>query len=131
MVQDFDNVASQLLPIIRGKVCRSTSYNQSRVGVPELLEFVELIYSFRKWTINRCWWSAIGWRKCFWRWRDLWDFFCKKPIELYHQKNIEYILYLKDASSTAIYGSRGANGVIVIQLKKGNLRTTVNVQYFI
>jgi iron complex outermembrane receptor protein len=29
---------------------------------------------------------------------------------------------LKDASSTAIYGSRGANGVIVITTKKGKSR---------
>lgn len=34
--------------------------------------------------------------------------------------NIESITILKDASSTAIYGARGANGVIVIQTKGGN-----------
>lgn len=33
--------------------------------------------------------------------------------------DIESITVLKDASSTAIYGSRGANGVIVVQTKKG------------
>lgn len=33
--------------------------------------------------------------------------------------NIESIEVLKDASSTAIYGSRGANGVIIITTKKG------------
>ncbi|WP_316633081.1 TonB-dependent receptor [uncultured Flavobacterium sp.] len=33
--------------------------------------------------------------------------------------DIESIEVLKDASATAIYGSRGANGVIVIQTKKG------------
>lgn len=33
--------------------------------------------------------------------------------------NIESISVLKDASSVAIYGSRGANGVILITLKKG------------
>lgn len=33
---------------------------------------------------------------------------------------IETIDILKDASSTAIYGSRGANGVVVITTKKGN-----------
>src|SRR5690606_20669315 len=34
-------------------------------------------------------------------------------------EDIESINVLKDASSTAIYGSRGANGVIVIETKKG------------
>lgn len=34
--------------------------------------------------------------------------------------DIEYIDVLKDASSTAIYGARGANGVIVITTKKGS-----------
>ncbi|MEO8404471.1 MAG: SusC/RagA family TonB-linked outer membrane protein, partial [Chitinophagaceae bacterium] len=33
--------------------------------------------------------------------------------------DIESIEFLKDASSTAIYGSRGANGVIIITTKKG------------
>lgn len=33
--------------------------------------------------------------------------------------DIENIQILKDASSTAIYGSRGANGVILITTKKG------------
>lgn len=33
--------------------------------------------------------------------------------------DIESINVLKDASSTAVYGSRGANGVIVIQTKRG------------
>lgn len=35
--------------------------------------------------------------------------------------DIESITVLKDASSTAIYGSRGANGVIVITTKQGKL----------
>lgn len=34
--------------------------------------------------------------------------------------DIESMEFLKDASSTAIYGSRGANGVIIITTKKGN-----------
>jgi TonB-linked SusC/RagA family outer membrane protein len=40
--------------------------------------------------------------------------------------NIESIDVLKDASSTAIYGARGANGVIVVTTKSGNTsKTTV------
>lgn len=36
-------------------------------------------------------------------------------------EEIESMTILKDASSTAIYGSRGANGVIVIQTKRGKV----------
>ena len=41
--------------------------------------------------------------------------------------DIENITVLKDASSTAIYGSRAANGVIVITSKKGKLNEKANV----
>jgi len=34
--------------------------------------------------------------------------------------DIESMEFLKDASSTAIYGSRGANGVVIITTKKGS-----------
>ena len=41
--------------------------------------------------------------------------------------DIESMEILKDASATAIYGSRGANGVILITTKKGQTgRTTIN-----
>jgi len=36
-------------------------------------------------------------------------------------KDIESVTVLKDASATAIYGSRGANGVIVVETKKGKI----------
>lgn len=36
-----------------------------------------------------------------------------------HVRDIESIAVLKDASATAIYGSRGANGVIIITTKRG------------
>jgi TonB-linked SusC/RagA family outer membrane protein len=47
------------------------------------------------------------------------------PIEDFDAKSlnpddVESISVLKDASSTAIYGARGANGVIVVQTKQGN-----------
>src|SRR5699024_9065180 len=44
-------------------------------------------------------------------------------------KDIESIEILKDADATAIYGSRGANGVVLITTKKGvagKTRFTVN-----
>ena len=42
----------------------------------------------------------------------------KNPLNFINQNDIESISILKDASSTAIYGSRGANGVIVITTKR-------------
>ena len=42
--------------------------------------------------------------------------------------DIESIEVLKDASATAIYGSRGANGVIIISTKKGK-KGKVQVDY--
>ena len=43
----------------------------------------------------------------------------KNPLNFINQNDIATINILKDASSTAIYGSRGANGVILITTKKG------------
>lgn len=42
------------------------------------------------------------------------------PLSLLNPQDIESIQILKDASATAIYGARGANGVIIITTKKGN-----------
>jgi TonB-linked SusC/RagA family outer membrane protein len=42
----------------------------------------------------------------------------RNPLNFINQNDIESMTVLKDASSTAIYGSRGANGVIVITTKK-------------
>ena len=41
------------------------------------------------------------------------------PLSLINPSDIESIEVLKDADATAIYGSRGANGVILITTKKG------------
>jgi TonB-dependent starch-binding outer membrane protein SusC len=41
------------------------------------------------------------------------------PLTFLNPEDIETIDVLKDASATAIYGSRGANGVILITTKKG------------
>jgi TonB-linked SusC/RagA family outer membrane protein len=41
------------------------------------------------------------------------------PLSTINSNDIESIDVLKDASATAIYGSRGANGVILISTKKG------------
>lgn len=41
------------------------------------------------------------------------------PLNALNQNDVENIDILKDASATAIYGSRGANGVVLITTKKG------------
>ncbi|WP_290271009.1 SusC/RagA family TonB-linked outer membrane protein [Algibacter miyuki] len=43
----------------------------------------------------------------------------KSPLNFLNPQDIESITVLKDASATAIYGTRGANGVVLIQTKKG------------
>lgn len=43
----------------------------------------------------------------------------KSSIETLNPRDIESIDILKDASATAIYGSRGANGVIIVTTKQG------------
>ena len=46
--------------------------------------------------------------------------FSTSTIETLNPKDIESIDILKDASATAIYGSRGANGVILVTTKRGS-----------
>ena len=43
----------------------------------------------------------------------------RNPLNFLNPSDIESISILKDASSTAIYGSRGANGVVIITTKSG------------
>lgn len=43
----------------------------------------------------------------------------KNPLNFLNPADIESISVLKDASATAIYGSRGANGVVIITTKSG------------
>jgi len=46
-------------------------------------------------------------------------------------RDIESIQILKDASSAAIYGSRGANGVIIVTTRRGNSeKSTLNFDYY-
>lgn len=46
------------------------------------------------------------------------------PLSTINPEDIESIDVLKDASSTAIYGSRGANGVVLITTKRGKSGST-------
>jgi TonB-linked SusC/RagA family outer membrane protein len=50
------------------------------------------------------------------------------PLAGINSNDIESIEVLKDVSATAIYGSRGANGVIVITTKKGK-RGAAHIEY--
>ncbi len=45
------------------------------------------------------------------------------PLSMVNPNDIESFTVLKDASATAIYGSRASNGVIIITTKKGQLGT--------
>lgn len=54
------------------------------------------------------------------------------PLSFINPTDIENISVLKDASSTAIYGSRGANGVILITTKNaGNASNEINVSGYV
>ncbi|MDL2208297.1 TonB-dependent receptor [Parabacteroides sp. OttesenSCG-928-O15] len=60
------------------------------------------------------------------------DGFPMNDIDHLNPNDIESMEILKDASATAIYGSRGANGVVLITTKKGKsgpLRVNVNAYY--
>ncbi|HEX8904907.1 MAG TPA: TonB-dependent receptor plug domain-containing protein, partial [Longimicrobiaceae bacterium] len=46
----------------------------------------------------------------------------RNPLNFINPDDIARITVLKDASSTAIYGSRGANGVIIVETKTGSAR---------
>lgn len=50
------------------------------------------------------------------------------PLASINPADIESIEILKDASATAIYGSRGANGVVLVTTKKGTIgKSQINV----
>lgn len=46
----------------------------------------------------------------------------RNPLNFINPEDIESLTVLKDAASTAIYGSRGANGVVIITTKSGATR---------
>ncbi len=55
----------------------------------------------------------------------------RNPLNFMNPNDVESITVLKDASAAAIYGSRGANGVILITTKKGSgkMRVTYDGYY--
>ena len=50
-------------------------------------------------------------------------------IDYLNPSDIESISILKDAASTAIYGARGANGVVLITTKKGSRGSKATLTY--
>ena len=53
----------------------------------------------------------------------------RNPLNFLNPSDIETFTVLKDASATAIYGSRGANGVIIITTKRGDAGSKTKVTY--
>lgn len=55
------------------------------------------------------------------------------PLEEINPYDIESVTVLKDGAAASIYGSRSANGVIVLTTKKGNtpLKISLNTDFFI
>ncbi|MGL5937907.1 MAG: SusC/RagA family TonB-linked outer membrane protein [Phocaeicola sp.] len=51
------------------------------------------------------------------------------PLSMVNPNDIESFTVLKDASATAIYGSRASNGVIIITTKKGSKDGKVRISY--
>ena len=51
------------------------------------------------------------------------------PLSMVNPADIETFTVLKDASATAIYGSRGSNGVIIITTKKGKSGQKPQIAY--
>lgn len=51
------------------------------------------------------------------------------PLSMINPNDIESFTVLKDASATAIYGSRASNGVIIITTKKGQVGAAPTVTY--
>jgi TonB-linked SusC/RagA family outer membrane protein len=53
----------------------------------------------------------------------------ERSLNTINPDNIESVSVLKDASSTAIYGSRGANGVIIVTTKRGKVIDKIDISY--
>lgn len=54
------------------------------------------------------------------------------PLASINPSDIESMDVLKDASATAIYGAQGANGVVLITMKKGkSVKPVINFNYYV
>jgi TonB-linked SusC/RagA family outer membrane protein len=55
----------------------------------------------------------------------------RNPLNSISPDDIESLTILKDASATAIYGSRGANGVILVTTKRGTRESQIEYETYI
>lgn len=54
----------------------------------------------------------------------------ERSLDLLDPEDIESFSILKDATATAVYGVRGANGVIIVNTRRGKEgQPSVNVKY--
>lgn len=53
----------------------------------------------------------------------------KESLDFLNPSDVESVEVLKDASATAIYGTRGANGVVLITTKSGRKNEKIQVSY--
>lgn len=53
----------------------------------------------------------------------------RNPLNTINPNDIESISILKDASATAIYGSRASNGVVLITTKRGTVNQDIKISY--
>lgn len=53
----------------------------------------------------------------------------RNVLNIVNPNDIESVTVLKDASATAIYGSRASNGVILITTKKGSVKNKFGIDY--
>ncbi|MBL7826144.1 MAG: SusC/RagA family TonB-linked outer membrane protein, partial [Saprospiraceae bacterium] len=53
----------------------------------------------------------------------------RNVLNIVNPNDVETITVLKDASATAIYGSRASNGVVMITTKKGNSKKELRTEY--
>ena len=80
------------------------------------LAYMQLGESIGKWAV-----ILAGIFSLFALLTTFWSNTCvNNPLSLVNPNDIESFAVLKDASATAIYGSRGSNGVIIITTKKGH-----------
>lgn len=65
--------------------------------------------------------AATGFEDAFWQYGEQTFAAQRNPLAFLNPSEIEKIEVLKNTTATALYGSRGANGVILITTKRGHL----------
>lgn len=65
--------------------------------------------------------AATGFEDAFWQYGEQTFTAQRNPLAFLNPSEIEKIEVLKNTTATALYGSRGANGVILITTKRGHL----------